>query len=98
MAATLQEAKVTVRADGLVFPASRDQDKVTLVISVQTDADCLLHWGLCRRPGSAWQRPPASSWPEGTVAASGQAVRTPFAEHGKGERAVSIQLALPCPG
>jgi len=72
-------------------------NRLTLVIGMKTSSDCVLHWGLARRPGGAWGRPPEASWPAGSSAVTGNAVRTPFSPKDKGEREVAIHLDLPCP-
>ena len=70
----------------------RDAQRLTLVVQVHSDAECVLHWGLSRRPGASWQRPPESCWPPGTTPADGGAVRTPLTPHEKGEYEVAIPL------
>ena len=49
---------------------------VTLVIN--SKKKCLLHWGVVRDQKTAWQLPPAASWPSKTNAVSHDAVQTPF--------------------
>lgn len=51
---------------------------VEITIRIVGPADCLLHWGLSRRAGSAWEVPPQSSWPEGSEAVGKAAVHSPF--------------------
>jgi alpha-glucan, water dikinase len=82
---------------GLSVARRDDGNRLTLVVRLKTASECVLHWGLSRRDGGAWQRPPDCWWPEGSAAADGAAVRTPFATNGNGEREVAIQLDLPCP-
>src|SRR5689334_16940185 len=88
---------VSPLGEGLSVARQYDGNRLTLVLRMKTAADCLLHWGLSRRPGGGWQRPPDTFWPEGTAPADGQAVRTPLRSNGDGERQVAIQLELPCP-
>jgi alpha-glucan,water dikinase len=40
--------------------------------------NCLLHWGLSKRPRAAWRIPPAQVWPEGSKAYGRAAIQTPF--------------------
>jgi len=50
------------------------------------------------RPGErGWKRPPEASWPPGTTAGAGQAVRTPFSRTETGDREVTISFDLPLP-
>jgi alpha-glucan,water dikinase len=81
--------------EGLSVARQHDGNRLTLLVRVQTDADCVLHWGLSRRPGAGWQRPPDTFWPQGTAPADGCAVDTPFTAVGRDERQVAIQLELP---
>jgi alpha-glucan,water dikinase len=84
-------------ADGLSVTQHHDGDRLTVVFAVETGSDCVLHWGLSRRPGGAWQRPPQTCWPGGTTPVDGQAARTPFTPGDKGIKEVAIHLDLPCP-
>ncbi len=96
MVGTLQNGKSSQLADGLFVTQVADGDGLTLTIALQNSADCLLHWGLCRR-GGAWSRPPEGCWPQGTMAANGEAVRTPFVAQGDGKQTVTIHLDSSCP-
>jgi alpha-glucan,water dikinase len=75
----------------------RDGEHLTVVIKLQGGSDCVLHWGLSRRPGGPWRRPPDECWPEGTTPVAGQAVRTPFPAREAGDREVALDFDLPCP-
>ena len=97
MAETSQHEVVSPLGEGLFVKERQDGNRLTLVVGTKADSDCTLHWGLSRRPGGAWQRPPDAWWPAGTTPADGCAVRTPFAVNERGEREVRIQLELPCP-
>jgi alpha-glucan,water dikinase len=84
-------------ADGLSVTEHYHGERLTIVFAVETGSDCILHWGLSRRPGGAWQRPPQTCWPGGTTPVDGQAARTPFTTGNKGIKEVAIHLDLPCP-
>lgn len=75
----------------------RDGSRLTVVLRVPTTSDCILHWGLTRRPRGPWQCPPSKYWPTGTAPVGPFAVRTPFRLNEKGEREVAVQFDLPCP-
>src|SRR5205807_4775346 len=81
-------------AEGVSVTQTADGGKLTLTITLQHPADAVLHWGLSRRPGGAWSRPPEESWPQGTKPADGAAVRTPFTGNGRKE----VTIRLPSPG
>ncbi|HYT87634.1 MAG TPA: PEP/pyruvate-binding domain-containing protein [Gemmataceae bacterium] len=93
MSDILQEEIVTL-GDGVLLTRRQQGDRLTLVVRVKAGSDCVLHWGLSGASGG-WQRPPETSWPPGTTAADGNAVRTPFGVNGQGEREVTIRLDLP---
>jgi alpha-glucan,water dikinase len=97
MPETLQQATLPPPANRLSVSAYNKGNRLTLVVGVQTEADCVLHWGLSRRPGSPWHWPPQSTWPEGTQPVDGAALRTPFVKNGNGERHVAITLDQPSP-
>src|SRR5271168_1218422 len=86
---------VATLGDGLSVASRCEDDRLTVVVDVKTGTDCVLHWGLSRRPGGAWQRPPDGCWPEGSTPADAHAVRTPLAAADKGRRQVAIRLDLP---
>lgn len=83
--------------DGVSVTRRLDGKRLTLVIKVKTDADCVLHWGLNDRAGGSWARPPEASWPAGTAPADGGAVRTLLTAAERGERATTIPFDLPGP-
>src|SRR5262249_42603177 len=60
--------------------------------------DGILHWGLSRRPGGAWERPAENDWPQGTTPFDGNAVRTPFAGHGRKDVAIHLDPSSPWRG
>src|SRR6516162_10187070 len=78
--------------NGLSVQQIANNGKITLTIRIPNNADYILHWGLSRSPGGAWNRPPQECWPQGTTAADGAAVRTPFSAEGDGRKAVTIHL------
>ncbi len=82
-------------AEGVSITQAINGNGLTLTIQLQEASDCILHWGLSRRPGGAWQRPPECCWPQDTTPADGAAVRTPFASNGR--KAVTIHLDSPGP-
>jgi alpha-glucan, water dikinase len=88
---------VSPLGDGLSVAEQHDGNRLTLVFRMKTNADCVLHWGLSRRPGGSWQRPPDAFWPQGTAAVNGNAVDTPLSASGTDEREVAIQLDLATP-
>ena len=67
---------------------------VEISLRMKGNANCLLHWGLSRNPGSAWQVPPQTSWPPGSRAFGRDAVQTPFTGHDSEARIV-IRLDKP---
>ncbi|HEY7155392.1 MAG TPA: hypothetical protein VH575_15625, partial [Gemmataceae bacterium] len=95
MAETSQTATTSQLAEGLSITRSADDKGLALTIDIQNHGDCVLHWGLSRRPGGAWSTPPESCWPNGTTPADGAAVRTPFS-HGDRNQ-VTIRLESPNP-
>ncbi len=94
MIASATEA--TVLGNGLSVTRTQDGARLSLVIALKTAADCVLHWGLSRGRGGAWQQPPQECWPQGTSAFDNHAVDTPLQRNAQGEREVSIHLELPC--
>jgi alpha-glucan,water dikinase len=80
-------------AEGLSVTQTANGDGLTLTIAFRHSADAILHWGLSRRVGGGWERPPESVWPQGTKAADAGAVRTPFT--GGGRKEVTIHLDSP---
>jgi alpha-glucan, water dikinase len=97
VADTLQESDRSSLGDGVNVRKYNDGKHFRLILSVKTGSECILHWGLRRQGSSAWLRPPEDSWPAGTTAAEGNAVRTPLAAKAQGEREVTLTFALPCP-
>jgi alpha-glucan,water dikinase len=77
-------------AEGLSVTQTANGNGLSLTIALRHFADAVLHWGLNRRPGGAWERPPESCWPQGTTPADAGAVRTPF--DGNGRKEVTIHL------
>ncbi len=56
---------------------------------------CLLHWGLSKRAGGVWTKPPKHCWPEGTESFDELAIRTPFVP--KGDLHSELTIHLPDP-
>ena len=77
-------------AEGLSVTQTANGDGLTLTLTLKNPSDDILHWGLSRRPGGAWGRPPENCWPQGTTPADAVAVRTPFS--GDGRKEVTIHL------
>jgi alpha-glucan,water dikinase len=92
MTESVQNGMTSQLDNGLSIRQIANDSKLTLTIGIQDHADCILHWGLSRRPGGAWSRPPEQCWPQGTTAADGNAVRTPFSSSGDGRNVVTIHL------
>jgi alpha-glucan,water dikinase len=97
MAATLDREGLSFLDDRVSVRARREEGRLMLLVCVRSDAACVLHWGLTRRDGGAWDQPPESCWPAGTTPAEGGAVRTPLTLQEQGEQAVTITLVVPCP-
>jgi alpha-glucan,water dikinase len=97
MSKQVQTSEKCPLGEGLFVAQLPDNDGVTLLLETQNDTDCVLHWGLSRRPGGPWYRPPDTCWPEGTTPVDGHAVRTPLSVLDKGQRGVKIHLDSPCP-
>ncbi|HEY7312625.1 MAG TPA: hypothetical protein VH643_24890, partial [Gemmataceae bacterium] len=95
MAESTQSAITTPLAEGLSVTQAVNGAGLTLTINIQNHVDTVLHWGLTRHPGGAWNRPPENCWPHGTTPASDSAVRTPF--FGDGRKEVTIHLDSPSP-
>jgi alpha-glucan,water dikinase len=95
MAETSQTGRTCRFAEGITVTQTTNGNGLTLTINIQNTEDCVLHWGLSRRPGGAWSRPPEDCWPQGTTPADGSAVRTPFS--GDGQKTVTIHLDSPSP-
>src|SRR5438067_10695020 len=91
MLAISQEEVDANLGGGLSVTTLRNGSRLRVSVRRKSDADCILHWGLSRRPGGPWRRPPSECWPEGSTAA-GAAVRTPFPLNDEGDREVSIHL------
>lgn len=83
--------------NGLTITRLQNGRRLTLTLALKTASECILHWGLRRRPEAAWRQPPQACWPEGTVPADSHAARTRFWTNGPGERKLALQLELPCP-
>jgi alpha-glucan,water dikinase len=83
--------------DGLSVTRHMEGNRLELTVGVHAASDCVLHWGLSRRPGAAWRRPPEAAWPQGSQPVDGQAVRSPLSANGNGLREATIHLDLPRP-
>lgn len=68
---------------GVVLRASLRSagDAVNIHIEKAAGPACLLHWGVVRAGGGAWETPPESAWPAGSMLAN-LAVHTPLGEGG----------------
>lgn len=97
MTTSLQDATGCALGNALSVKRTLGENRLTVVVAMATGAECVLHWGLSRGRGGAWQQPPADCWPEGTAAFGSQAVRTPFRESMQGPKEVAIHLELPSP-
>jgi alpha-glucan,water dikinase len=97
MAAGSEHEVVSRLGDGLSVRRRQDGNRLTLTVGLRAASDAILHWGLTRRPGSAWRRPPERAWPHGSEPVNGFAVRTPLTANERGEREVTIHLDLPSP-
>jgi alpha-glucan,water dikinase len=69
-------------------------DAVEVVIRMEDNKNCLLHWGLRRNSRAPWQVPPQSVWPEGSKAFDQAAIQTPFLKQNGGGR-IMIRLHQP---
>jgi alpha-glucan,water dikinase len=90
MAESTPSTKLAEFAEGLSVTQTANGNGLSLTIAFRHSADSILHWGLSRRPGGTWERPPENCWPQGTTPADAGAVRTPFA--GNGRKEVTIHL------
>jgi alpha-glucan,water dikinase len=97
MTETLPNGITSQLDNGLQVTQINENGKLALTINLPNPADLVLHWGLSRHAGGAWSRPPESCWPQGTTVANGDAVRTPFAANGAGQKAVTIHLDSSAP-
>ncbi len=95
MAESTQTKTLAEFAEGLSVTQTADGSGLSLTIALRHSADAILHWGLSRRPGGAWDRPPEKCWPRGTTPADAGALRTPF--NGNGRKEVTIHLDLSSP-
>ena len=83
--------------NGLTITRLQNEQRLIVTLGLKTSSECILHWGLRRRPGAAWRRPPEDCWPEGTTSVGAHAARTQFWNYGNGERKLALHLELPCP-
>src|SRR6516164_7627577 len=90
--------ETTEFAEGISVAQAVNGSGLTLTITLRNTADWILHWGLSRRPGGAWERPPQSCWPEGTAPADASAVRTQFSGHGRKEVTIHLNSSSPWRG
>lgn len=74
--------------------ARRGFEQIDVQFSLPLTGDCLLHWGLARRSGGKWTRPPKACWPEGTQSFDELAVRSPFIRESGDTGKVSFSLPL----
>jgi alpha-glucan, water dikinase len=97
MSEIFHEEVIAHPGSGLRVATIRNGKELDLVLRVAGGEDCVLHWGICKRPGGTWVLPPDACRPRGTVVADGRAVRTPFALNEKGEREVKLHFDGACP-
>ena len=90
MAESTQTKTLAEFAEGLSVVQTANGSGLSLTIALRHSTDAVLHWGLSRRAGGAWDRPPENYWPRGTTAADAGALRTPF--DGNGRKEVTIHL------
>src|SRR5262245_27487717 len=95
MAESTRTENTSEFAEGVSVTQAANGDGLILTITLRNAADRVLHWGLSRRTGGAWERPPEDCWPHGTTPFDANAVRTPFA--GDGRKEVAIHVASPSP-
>ena len=94
MTDTVHEEVLIPGTGGQQLIVSRRQNggDMSVALRLNTNSDCVLHWGLYRRAGQGWHSPPREFWPAGTAAFDARAVRSPFALNASGEREVHISL------
>jgi alpha-glucan,water dikinase len=90
MAESTETKTLAEFAEGLSVTQTANGNGLSLTIALRHSADAILHWGLSRRPGGAWDRPPENCWPRGTTPVDAGALRTPF--DGNGRKEVTIHL------
>ncbi len=71
----------------------REAECVRLTFTLESDEECLLHWGLARRDGG-WHQPPESCWPAQTEPVSHHAVQSLFMPCAEGARRLEFELDL----
>jgi len=76
----------------LTIIRTEHHDRVDLKFLINTERECILHWGLGRSEHGKWVRADEGSWPEGSVPAGEGAVQTPFKRMEKG---AMLSLTLP---
>jgi alpha-glucan,water dikinase len=69
---------------------SATETAVRIDIRIESEKNCILHWGMQLKGRGSWTAPPRSVWPEGTTALDG-AVQTPFMAH-DGKRGIFITI------
>jgi alpha-glucan,water dikinase len=97
MAEPMIEEVTASLGEGLSYRSAVGEHQLTLVIGIEAAAECVLHWGLVRDTGGAWQRPPEAYWPAGTTGFDASAVRTPFSPLTNGERQVVLRFDQAAP-
>lgn len=71
--------KITLKNRSELRVEKRERDDAVEVLFHMKDGEnCLLHWGLSRKPGAAWRVPPEHVWPGGSRAYGRAAIQTPF--------------------
>ena len=74
----MSEAKLQEEftADGIRIRSqlTRGPEGLEVKLQIDSERDCVLHWGVSKRGNPEWQRPETSSWPIGSRATPGQAI------------------------
>jgi alpha-glucan,water dikinase len=84
--------EITLKNRGKLLIEKREMEgHIEILLHLKIRENCLLHWGVSRKPGSTWHMPPEPAWPTGSRAHGRTAVRTPFACHNS-DCSVSIRL------
>src|SRR5262249_18850723 len=71
-----------------------ERDGLQVAFQVSAGKSCTLHWGVRAAGDDAWQAPPESLWPQGTVAVQQGALETPFGRQ-NGQSGLVIRLGSP---
>ena len=72
-------------------------NQLVLDFRINSDHDCLLHWGLSKRRDLGWHTPPECYWPKETTPFDRHAVQSVCNRTGGQESIIRIRLDLACP-